>query len=104
MVFHPTVSPSVSLVDDIWFGLANHYIKGTVVGTRYVRLMQCLSPNHILYVYPWISGQCTEKVDWSVMVLRSPEELSVCRSGGSVVAEAVLWRADHVTHALTTTS
>ena len=36
MVFHPTVSPSVSLVDDIWFGFVNHYIKGTVVCTRYV--------------------------------------------------------------------
>ena len=26
---------------------------------------------------------------WSAMALRSPEELSVCRSGGSVVTEAV---------------
>ncbi len=43
MVFHPTVSPSVSLVDDIWFGFVNHYIKGTMVWTRYVLVMQCLS-------------------------------------------------------------
>ena len=29
--------------DERWFGFANHYIKGTVVGTRYVLMMQCLS-------------------------------------------------------------
>jgi hypothetical protein len=28
------------------------------------------------------------RLTWSVMVLQSPEELSVYRSGGSVVAEA----------------
>ena len=35
--------------DERWFGFANHYIKGTVVWTRYVLVMQCLSYNHALY-------------------------------------------------------
>ena len=34
--------PNVS-GDERWFGFANHYIKGTVVWTRYVLMMQCLS-------------------------------------------------------------
>ncbi len=40
----------MSLVDESYgFGFANHYIKETVVRTRYVLVMQCFSSNHDLY-------------------------------------------------------
>jgi hypothetical protein len=79
---HPTVSPSVSLVMRDGLALPTITSRGQWLGQRYVLMMQCLSANHDLYVYPWIKVvNAPRGSHWSAMALRSPEELSVYRSG-----------------------
>jgi len=86
---HSTVSPSVSLVMRDGLALPTITSRGQWLGQRYVLMMQCLSTNYDLSVYPWMKWSMHQEgrtgLRWPYGVRRSclctdPERVRCCRS------------------------